>query len=162
MKEWAIENGATHFCHWFQPMRGMTAEKHDAFLSFDEKGEPVDLVKVRALMIPPGIPDFLTRIRLVQPGTVTLTGRAWAGRITVSRVETSGDGGATWTEATLGEEISPYAWRSWTSQWEATPGRHTLWVRATDAQGNRQPTEQEWNLQGMGNNMVQQVDVLVE
>ena len=40
--------------------------------------------------------------------------------------------------------------------------RHTLWVRATDTQGNRQPTEQEWNLQGMGNNMVQQVEVLVE
>ncbi len=33
MKEWAIENGATHFTHWFQPQRGGTAEKHDAFLS---------------------------------------------------------------------------------------------------------------------------------
>ena len=36
MKEWAIARGATHFCHWFQPMTGLTAEKHDAFLSFDE------------------------------------------------------------------------------------------------------------------------------
>ncbi|MDD5459483.1 MAG: glutamine synthetase III [Phycisphaerae bacterium] len=33
MKDWAIENGATHFCHWFQPMTGFTAEKHDAFIS---------------------------------------------------------------------------------------------------------------------------------
>jgi len=32
MKEWAIENGATHFTHWFQPQRGGTAEKHDAFI----------------------------------------------------------------------------------------------------------------------------------
>ncbi|TAJ13158.1 MAG: glutamine synthetase type III [Planctomycetota bacterium] len=32
MKEWALENGATHFTHWFQPMTGLTAEKHDAFL----------------------------------------------------------------------------------------------------------------------------------
>lgn len=32
MKEWAIENGATHYSHWFQPLTGMTAEKHDAFL----------------------------------------------------------------------------------------------------------------------------------
>ena len=32
MKDWAIENGATHFTHWFQPMTGGTAEKHDAFL----------------------------------------------------------------------------------------------------------------------------------
>ena len=33
MKDWAIEKGATHFCHWFQPMTGVTAEKHDSFLS---------------------------------------------------------------------------------------------------------------------------------
>ena len=33
MKEWAVENGATHFTHWFQPMTGVTAEKHDSFIS---------------------------------------------------------------------------------------------------------------------------------
>ncbi len=33
MKEWAVENGATHFTHWFQPMTGLTAEKHDSFIS---------------------------------------------------------------------------------------------------------------------------------
>lgn len=33
MKDWAVERGATHFCHWFQPMTGMTAEKHDSFIS---------------------------------------------------------------------------------------------------------------------------------
>ena len=33
MKEWAVENGATHFTHWFQPMTGFTAEKHDSFIS---------------------------------------------------------------------------------------------------------------------------------
>ena len=33
MKEWAIEKGATHFSHWFQPMTGVTAEKHDAFIT---------------------------------------------------------------------------------------------------------------------------------
>ena len=33
MKDWAIEHGATHFTHWFQPMTGITAEKHDSFLS---------------------------------------------------------------------------------------------------------------------------------
>ena len=37
MKEWAIEKGATHFTHWFQPMTGITAEKHDSFIS-PEKG----------------------------------------------------------------------------------------------------------------------------
>lgn len=39
MKEWAIEKGATHFTHWFQPLTGITAEKHDAFISHeDEEG----------------------------------------------------------------------------------------------------------------------------
>ena len=33
MKEWAVEKGATHFTHWFQPMTGTTAEKHDSFIS---------------------------------------------------------------------------------------------------------------------------------
>ena len=33
MKSWAIENGATHYTHWFQPLTGVTAEKHDSFIS---------------------------------------------------------------------------------------------------------------------------------
>jgi glutamine synthetase len=41
MKDWAISRGATHFTHWFQPMTGLTAEKHDAFLVFSgEEGQP--------------------------------------------------------------------------------------------------------------------------
>ncbi len=41
MKDWAIENGATHYTHWFQPLTGNTAEKHDSFLSFDGHGGAV-------------------------------------------------------------------------------------------------------------------------
>ena len=33
MKEWAVANGATHYTHWFQPLTGITAEKHDGFIS---------------------------------------------------------------------------------------------------------------------------------
>ena len=39
MKEWAMARGATHFTHWFQPLNGGTAEKHDAFLEFDGSGK---------------------------------------------------------------------------------------------------------------------------
>ena len=39
MKEWALEHGATHFTHWFQPMTGMTAEKHDSFISLTGDGQ---------------------------------------------------------------------------------------------------------------------------
>jgi glutamine synthetase len=42
IKEWAMARGATHFCHWFQPMTGLTAEKHDAFLTFDEHMQPLE------------------------------------------------------------------------------------------------------------------------
>ena len=38
MKEWAVEQGATHFTHWFQPMTGLTAEKHDGFISPEPDG----------------------------------------------------------------------------------------------------------------------------
>ena len=38
MKEWAVSKGATHFTHWFQPMTGITAEKHDSFLTVDKTG----------------------------------------------------------------------------------------------------------------------------
>lgn len=41
MKDWAVEHGATHFTHWFQPLTGATAEKHDAFLSIGE-GFPIE------------------------------------------------------------------------------------------------------------------------
>ena len=41
MKEWALERGATHYTHWFQPMTGGTAEKHDAFLELHEHGEAI-------------------------------------------------------------------------------------------------------------------------
>ena len=37
IREWALSRGVTHFCHWFQPQTGLTAEKHDAFLNLDEK-----------------------------------------------------------------------------------------------------------------------------
>ena len=38
MKDWAVSKGATHFCHWFQPLTGSTAEKHDSFISPDGQG----------------------------------------------------------------------------------------------------------------------------
>ena len=41
MKEWAVENGATHFTHWFQPMTGFTAEKHDSFITPIDEGQVI-------------------------------------------------------------------------------------------------------------------------
>ncbi len=42
MKDWAMQKGATHFTHWFQPMTGATAEKHDAFITWDDNGTVIE------------------------------------------------------------------------------------------------------------------------
>jgi len=127
-----------------------------------EDGEPVTRIRPRALIAPPGWPDFMSRERFVRAGAVPLSGRAWSGRAPVTRVEVSTDGGRTWDDAVLSaaDPAHPFAWRSWTYAWTATPGSTELLVRATDAEGT-QPVEQEWNRQGMANNLVQRVPVTV-
>jgi DMSO/TMAO reductase YedYZ molybdopterin-dependent catalytic subunit len=125
----------------------------------DDPGEPVQRIRVRALMIPPGIPDFFTRRRVVDRGRVTLSGRAWSGNGPVERVEVAVDG--RWAEATLGTPVGAFAWRSWSFEWDATPGEHELACRATDPAGDVQPLEASWNYQGMGNNVVQRLQVTV-
>lgn len=55
MKNWAIEKGATHYTHWFQPMTGITAEKHDAFIESDGQGRVIDEFSSKALL--QGEPD---------------------------------------------------------------------------------------------------------
>jgi len=128
----------------------------------DEDGEPVTRILPRALLAPPGWPDFMTRERFVRAGRVSLSGRAWSGRAPVTRVEVSTDGGATWADAELApaDPAHPFAWRPWTLDWTAEPGAAELVVRAWDTDGG-QPVGQEWNRQGMANNLVQRVPVTV-
>ena len=126
-----------------------------------EQGTPVTRMLPRSLLIPPGIPDFLTRTRFVEAGAHVLEGRAWSGWGPVKRVEVSPDGGGTWSDATLGEPVSEFAWRGWTWAWDAEPGEHELCVRATDSTGRSQPDEPEWNYDGFCNNAVQRVRVMV-
>ena len=55
MKSWAMKKGATHYAHWFQPMTGLTAEKHDAFLSLDKHGHMI--IEFSAKELIKGEPD---------------------------------------------------------------------------------------------------------
>ncbi len=55
IKEWAIEKGATHYCHWFQPMTGATAEKHDSFIEFTDSGGVIERFSGKQLI--QGEPD---------------------------------------------------------------------------------------------------------
>jgi sulfane dehydrogenase subunit SoxC len=128
----------------------------------DEPGEPVTRIEPRALVRPPGYPDFMSRARVLPPGRCVLDGRAWSGHAPVSRVEVTTDGGASWVEATLDAgDGPPWAWRRWWHEWHAPPGRHTVSARATDATGRTQPLAQPWNRGGFANNLVQRVDVFV-
>ena len=127
----------------------------------DEAGEPVTRIRPRALMAPPGFPDFMSRARVVDAGRHVLAGRAWSGLAPVTRVEVSTDDGATWSDAVVDGAAGRWEWRRWSCDWDAAPGRHELRCRATDADGNVQPVDQPWNRQGMANNMAQRVSVLV-
>ncbi|MBC7778484.1 MAG: sulfite oxidase [Proteobacteria bacterium] len=127
----------------------------------DDPGVPVTTMRVRSLMVPPGVPDWYTRRRLVQAGSVVLRGRAWAGAgVPIEAVEVSVDG--EWRAATLAAQtMHRYAWRGWTFPWPATVGEHRLQCRARAADGTVQPMAPEWNTAGMGNNAVQTVQVTV-
>ncbi|MFJ9817773.1 sulfite oxidase [Streptomyces sp. NPDC101151] len=125
-----------------------------------EAGEPVTRIAPRALVIPPGFPDFMSRTRVVAPGPVLLEGRAWSGCAPVTSVQVSTDGGATWQPAGLEPDGGHrWAWRRWSFMWSAVPGDHVLSVRAADESANVQPLEQPWNRGGFANNVVQRVPV---
>lgn len=125
-----------------------------------EAGTPVTHIRIKSLMVPPGIPDWYTRRRLVERGPVELFGRAWSGGgVPVAKVEVGVDD--EWQEATLEPEAGRYAWRGWRFTWDATPGEHELACRATDESGNVQPLEAPWDSGGFGNNVVHRVAVTV-
>lgn len=127
----------------------------------DEAGRPVDRVQPRSLVQPPGIPDFLTRSRLVDSGPVELAGRAWSGFGRVTEVGVSIDGGDTWAVAELSEPVGRYGWCRWTWHWEAEPGEYLVCSRATDETSRTQPMDPEWNLGGYEVNAVHRVPVEV-
>ena len=128
----------------------------------DDPGTPVTRVVPRSLMVPPGIPEFMTRVRTVDAGAQLLRGRAWSGLGAIERVEVSDDDGRTWWDADLDEApTSPYAWRGWSFEWLASPGERVLCCRATDSTGEVQPPAPEWNVGGYRNNAIQRIAILV-
>jgi sulfane dehydrogenase subunit SoxC len=129
--------------------------------SADDPGQPVTRIEPRALVIPPGWPDFMSRARFLHPGQLMLEGRAWSGWGAITSVEVSVDGGETWDEAEVAPVTDRWAWRRWKLPWHAVEGRFSLSARAVDETGRGQSTRKPWNRGGFTNPMLQGVDVLV-
>jgi DMSO/TMAO reductase YedYZ molybdopterin-dependent catalytic subunit len=121
---------------------------------------PISHMRVKSLLVPPGIPDWYTRRRLVDAGPITLVGRAWCGgAVPIAKVEVAVDG--KWQPAKLDPPLGKFAWRGWRTLWNAQIGEHELACRATDANGEAQPLETRWDAGGFGNNAVHRVHVTV-
>ena len=147
-----------------QPFRGYQMVRSYRFRQEeDEEGEPVTRMAPRALMAPPGIPEFHTRERTVPLAPIELEGRAWSGWAPVAAVEVSADGGASWAPAEIVRDVgSRWAWVGWRYTWEPdAPGTYELSCRARDELGNEQPLDAPWNLGGYANNSVQRTVVVV-
>jgi DMSO/TMAO reductase YedYZ molybdopterin-dependent catalytic subunit len=141
----------------YQQARGYRMRQTD-----DDTGVPLERILPRALMVPPGIPEFMTRERRVPAGRVEIEGRAWSGHGEVTAVDVSADGGRTWAPARLdAASLGRWAWRRWTFAWDAPAGSHVLACRARDEAGNEQPLDASWNVGGYANNAVQRVAVVV-
>lgn len=134
-----------------------------------DTGIPVTNMRVKSLMVPPGIPDWATRKRLLAPEPVRLQGKAWSGGgVPVTRVEVGINGN--WHDATITQDNADpeagmahrYAWSGWFFNWTPAAGKYEICCRATDANGNTQPLTPPWDTAGFGNNCVQKIEVWCE
>ena len=127
----------------------------------EDPGVPVTRIEPRALLVPPGFPDFMSRRRVLHTGVTTVEGRAWSGWAPVTAVEVSVDGGEVWSSAVLDPAPDRWGWVRWTWPWAATEGSYLLSARATDGSGRSQPVVPPWNRGGFANNLVQRAPVEV-
>jgi len=139
-----------------EPFSGEFQTGHYMYEWPDRTHEPVTHMRVRARITDPA------PAAVIPAGVYTLRGKAWSGTGPVTAVELSFTGAGAWQAAHVDAPTGPYRWQNWTFTWEATPGRHSLRARATDAAGNVQPDVPPWNRLGYGNNAVevQFVDVV--
>jgi DMSO/TMAO reductase YedYZ molybdopterin-dependent catalytic subunit len=149
---------------WLVGIRGLAAPYSGYFQSENyvyrgsaacPDGTPVGAVRVRSIVASPEAGAT------VAAGEVEIRGSAWSGAGPIARVEVSADGGARWTDATLGAPVSPYAATPWVVRPILPVGESEIRSRATDAAGNVQPDGAPWNALGYGNNSIQTLRVLV-
>ena len=116
-----------------------------------KQGKPVEYIRVQTIFTSPAPAAKLA------PGTIVLRGKAFSGAGSILKVEISVDEGKSWREAKL-TPAKDYAWQEFEQEVEVKEGNvYEAWARATDAKGNFQPVDQEWNPKGYLFNAVDRV-----
>ena len=96
----------------------------------------------------------------VKTGKLTVSGMAWDGGYGIRAVEVSTDGGNSWTNAKLGEDLGPFAFRPWSFDFSAKKGKNAVMVNATNKLGQSQTSELIFNPAGYHNNVMQNISLM--
>lgn len=123
--------GYVSACKWIEDIELTTFDSYDAYWVEHGWAEKAPIKTESRIDTPRPFAE------LKAGSTVPVAGVAWAQHRGVDRVEVQVDDGP-WREARIGAEDSEDTWRQWVLKWEATPGTHTLRVRATDGTGRTQ------------------------
>lgn len=117
--------------------------------------KPVESIRVKSVIAAPHDNAVMGQ------GTTLIRGAAWSGESPLSKVEVSVDGGKMWQPARLTSSNGVWGMQTWDFSWNAVPGTYRIMARATDAAGDTQPSEQEWNPSGYLWNVIHSVKVEV-
>jgi len=115
---------------------------------------PIGPFKVRSFLTSHADGDQVSAGRLT-----TLRGIAFDGGSGIKAVQVSGDGGGTWRDAALGEDLGRHSFRGWELPLRLASGSYAVKVRATANSGETQPAEQPWNPAGYMRNVIETVNI---
>jgi len=122
-----------------------------------------DMTIIESMPVKSLITNPKTGIKIKFGQTLDLRGHAWAGDLSVERMDLSIDFGATWIQANLNKPINRYAWQNWNATLNfPLKGYYEVWARATDSEGSMQPmVVPGWNPSGYLNNAMHRIAITV-
>lgn len=155
--------GGINWVKWISEMTVIDHESHstfnrDSYIIIDENGEYQG--KTREIYVKSLINNIEPN-SVLSAGSHEIRGMAWSAN-GIQRVEISSDGGETWSDAELLNDLGQYSWRRFSYTWQASRGQHELVARATDQAGNVQPPTVPYNRKGYLMNAYHRVPVSVE
>jgi sulfite oxidase len=140
---------------WLTHIHARATESDNHFMARGYRwadGTPVNFMRVKSVITSPREGDQS------RPGTTRVTGVAWTGTGTVSKIEISTDEGKTWQEGKFTTEAKPGMWRLWEADAPiGAAGDQRVRARATDTDGHTQPDQAAPNGAGYGNNSIHEV-----